>query len=91
MGNFYSKSKKFDLAKKKYLFPEPRVNLGLSINKIANSMIDISDGLIQDASHLAKNSNLTIVLDVEKIPLPFNINLKNPIYYCVFENGYMST
>ena len=23
--------------------------------------------------------------------LNFNINLKNPIYYCVFENGYMST
>ena len=33
-------------------------------------MIDISDGLVQDASHLAKNSNLTIEMDLCKIPLP---------------------
>ena len=79
LDNFYSKSKKFDLAKKKYLFPEPRVNLGLSINKIANSMIDISDGLVQDACHLAKNSNLTIILDIEKVPLPSFINLKKDL------------
>ena len=39
-------------------------------------MIDISDGLIQDACHLAKNSNLTIVLDIEKVPLPSFISLK---------------
>ena len=33
-------------------------------------MIDISDGLIQDASHLAKNSKLTLELNLCKIPLP---------------------
>jgi thiamine-monophosphate kinase len=42
-------------------------------------MIDISDGLVQDACHLAKNSNLTIVLDIEKIPLPSFINLKKDL------------
>ena len=79
LDNFYSKSKIFSLAKKKYLIPQPRVDLGLSLNKIANSMIDISDGLIQDASHLAKNSNLSIVLDIDKIPLPPINNLKNDL------------
>ena len=33
-------------------------------------MIDISDGLIQDATHLAKSSKLTVELDLSKIPLP---------------------
>ena len=33
-------------------------------------MIDISDGLIQDATHLAKNSKLTVELNLCKIPLP---------------------
>ena len=42
-------------------------------------MIDISDGLIQDARHLAKNSNLTIVLDIEKVPLPSFINLEKDL------------
>ena len=41
---------------------------------MANSMIDISDGLIQDATHLAKNSKLTVELNLSKIPLP-NIKL----------------
>ena len=36
-------------------------------------MIDISDGLVQDATHLAKNSELTVELNLSKIPLP-NIN-----------------
>jgi len=79
LDNFYSKSKLFSLAKNKYLFPQPRIELGLCLNKIANSMIDISDGLIQDASHLAKNSNLSIVLDIDKIPLPPINNLKNDL------------
>ena len=79
LDNFKTKSKEFFLAKNKYLIPQPRVDLGLSLNKIANSMIDISDGLIQDACHLAKNSNLTIILDIEKVPLPSFINLKKDL------------
>ena len=42
-------------------------------------MIDISDGLVQDACHLAKNSSLSIVLDAKKIPLPHFINLEKDI------------
>ena len=70
LDNFNSKFKEFKEAKRKYLFPEPRVDLGISLINIATSMIDISDGLVQDASHLAKNSNLTVEMDLCKIPLP---------------------
>ncbi len=79
LDNFYSKAKIFSSAKKKYLVPQPRVDLGLTLNKIASSMIDISDGLIQDAKHLAKNSNLSIVLDIKKLPLAPIKNLKKDL------------
>ena len=70
LDNFSSNFKDFTDAKNKYLFPQPRVDLGISLINIANSMIDISDGLVQDATHLAKNSNLSIELDLDKIPIP---------------------
>ena len=70
LDNYNSNNKELSIAKNKYLLPEPRVELGMSLNKIANSMIDISDGLVQDATHLAKNSNLSIELDLSKIPIP---------------------
>mgnify|MGYP001478221073 FL=1 len=57
-------------AKMKYLLPQPRVDLGISLLNIANSMIDVSDGLVQDGMHLAKNSNLSIELNLLKVPIP---------------------
>ena len=75
LDNYNSNFKKFLEAKSKYLLPQPRVDLGISLENIANSMIDISDGLIQDATHLAKNSKLTVELNLSKIPLPIIKNL----------------
>ena len=74
LDNFNSNLKEFDEYKRKYLIPQPRVDLGVSLKNVANSMIDISDGLIQDATHLAKNSKLTVELNLCEIPLP---NIKN--------------
>ena len=70
LDNFNKKSKYLSIAKERYLIPQPRVDLGIMLNDIANSMIDISDGLVQDATHLATNSDLCIELDLNKIPLP---------------------
>ncbi len=70
LDNFNSKKNEFAEAKKKYLLPQPRIDLGISLKKIVNSMIDISDGLVQDATHLAKNSNLSIELEICKVPVP---------------------
>ena len=33
-------------------------------------MIDVSDGLVQDATHLAINSNLSLELNINQLPLP---------------------
>ena len=70
LDNFFSKSNHFKTARNKYLLPEPRVDLSILLRKIANCMIDIPDGLVQDATHLAEKSNLSVEIDINKIPLP---------------------
>jgi thiamine-monophosphate kinase len=70
LDNFSSNSKDLRQAKQKYLLPQPRVNLGMELRNIATSMIDVSDGLVQDATHLAINSNLSLELNVNQLPLP---------------------
>ena len=69
LDNFSSNLESFIEAKQKYLLPQPRVKLGLDLGKIATSMIDISDGLVQDSIHLATNSNLSLELNVTNLPL----------------------
>lgn len=48
--------------------PTPRANLGLALRGIANSCIDISDGLLADLGHILKASNLGAALILENIP-----------------------
>jgi thiamine-monophosphate kinase len=47
--------------------PTPRVALGLALRGIANSCIDISDGLTADLSHILKASHLGAKLALENI------------------------
>ena len=86
LENFNSKSHLFLEAKKKYLLPEPRVELGILFRKFVNSMIDISDGLVQDASHLAFNSGLSLELDINSLPIPNapNLTKKKIIDYALY-------
>jgi thiamine-monophosphate kinase len=53
--------------------PQPRISLGLALREIANSCIDISDGLLADLSHILKASSSTTsnkgaTLALDKIP-----------------------
>ncbi len=50
--------------------PAARVDLGLSLQGIANACIDISDGLVADIAHIAEASQCGINLDLNTIPLP---------------------
>ncbi len=70
------KQNKFDLSKQaksffinRYELPTPRVEIGKKLAKIASSMLDISDGFIQDASHISTNSKVNLDIDINKIPL----------------------
>lgn len=49
--------------------PEPQVELGVGLLNIANACIDVSDGIAADLGHIAKQSEVSIELDVDKLPL----------------------
>ncbi|MEZ5892116.1 MAG: thiamine-phosphate kinase [Parvularculaceae bacterium] len=52
----------------RYHLPEPRLTLGAAIAGLASAAIDISDGLIADAGHLARASGLRA--EIEAVALP---------------------
>lgn len=49
-------------------FPEPRVKAGMALLGVANSMIDVSDGLLADLGHILKASNVGAALDINALP-----------------------
>ncbi|MBV1837374.1 thiamine-phosphate kinase [Acetobacter estunensis] len=51
----------------RYRLPRPRV--GLELAGIAHAAMDVSDGLAQDAGHLARESGLGVRLDADAVPL----------------------
>lgn len=51
----------------RYRLPQPRLSLMLS--GVANAAMDVSDGLVQDAGHLARESGVGVVIDADSIPL----------------------
>ena len=48
--------------------PQPRVALGLALRDIANSAIDISDGLLADLGHILDASKVGAVLHLQALP-----------------------
>lgn len=49
--------------------PEPEVKLGLLLKPYVHAMIDVSDGLLQDLSHILKASKVGAVVHSNKVPL----------------------
>lgn len=52
-----------------YYRPEPRVALGQQLRGIASAAQDVSDGLLADLAHIARNSKVQITVDIAAIPL----------------------
>ena len=53
----------------RFLYPEPRVELGIALRGLASACIDVSDGLAADAGKLAAASGCGATIDVEQLPL----------------------
>jgi thiamine-monophosphate kinase len=55
----------------KHLLPEARIALGLELRRgsIANSMIDVSDGMLQDLEHLCRASGLSAHINLDNLPI----------------------
>ena len=60
--------------KKRDVFPKPRIVIGewLASQRIATSVIDISDGLSTDLSHICEESGVGAVVEAEAIPISVN-------------------
>lgn len=55
---------------KHYYFPQVQLALGQKLLGLAHACLDISDGLLQDAAHIAKASQLCLRFDAPAIPVP---------------------
>jgi thiamine-monophosphate kinase len=53
----------------RYRVPQPRIAIGLSLQGCASACMDISDGLMQDAAHLARCSDVALRIDAHRLPL----------------------
>ncbi|HTW37396.1 MAG TPA: thiamine-phosphate kinase [Steroidobacteraceae bacterium] len=53
----------------RFLYPLPRVALGRRLRDYASACIDVSDGMLADASRLARASGCGVVLDYDQLPL----------------------
>lgn len=53
----------------RYYKPMPRVEQGVQIRGLASACIDISDGLLADATHIAEKSAVAIEIDLASLPL----------------------
>lgn len=54
---------------KRYLLPQPRVELGLRLQGLASSAMDISDGLMQDMGHICRASGVGARIERAELPL----------------------
>ncbi|WP_323761174.1 thiamine-phosphate kinase [Maricaulis sp.] len=53
----------------RYQAPEPRLGLGQALRGLASAAIDVSDGLLADAGHIATASGCGLVIDPEAVPV----------------------
>ena len=68
-GEFHLTSRDRDYALKRLNLPQPRVALGRALIGLANSCIDVSDGLTADVGHIAECSSVRAVIEWDRVPL----------------------
>jgi thiamine-monophosphate kinase len=53
----------------RYRLPDPRVDLREDLRRVATAAVDVSDGLIADAGHIARASGVRLEIDLDALPL----------------------
>ncbi len=61
-------AKDADYLIKRHLRPSPRILQGQALRDLANSAIDLSDGLISDLGHIVKASDCGARIDLALLP-----------------------
>lgn len=55
--------------RQRFYRPTPRLREGVLLRGLASAAIDISDGLLADAGHIAARSGVGLMVDVDRVPL----------------------
>ncbi len=53
----------------RYHLPQPRLALGRALSGLASAALDVSDGLVQDAGHMARASGVDLTLEIGRVPV----------------------
>ena len=56
-------------AVQRHLYPQPRHRVGAAVIGLAHAMIDVSDGLSTDLTHVVKSSGVSARVFLEKLPV----------------------
>ena len=75
----------------KYESPEARVSLGLALRGIASSCIDISDGLLSEAKHIATASKVSIDIAIKAVPTGLASALQGRQYASLAQHCLLAT
>ena len=67
-GTLRLEASAFEAARRAMEQPEPRVALGLELRGVANSAIDLSDGLLGDLGHILERSRVGAQLRLDALP-----------------------
>ena len=70
--------------------PQPRAALGLALVGLANSAVDISDGLLSDLGHMLKASNVGASIHLNKLPCSLFVSEhlhEKQIQQCILAGG----
>ena len=63
-----------------YFYPEPRVEVGRKLRGVASAMIDISDGLSTDLSHICEESGVGAAVYEPALPVAKGATLEDALY-----------
>jgi thiamine-monophosphate kinase len=74
LGKFSLSAAEFASCAKALHTPQPRVALGLALRGLANSCIDISDGLLADLGHILECSKTGAEINLTSIPHSFVVS-----------------
>jgi thiamine-monophosphate kinase len=70
-GTGGARAQALDRCANRYLYPEPRVRMGLMLgrNRVASACMDLSDGLADGVRQIAEASGVGIIIDADALPV----------------------